>query len=508
MPPLGVPGFRQIASGPRLAHGKTVAVASLPDASPCPPTPGAISSAPGVSDDQAVTLDLLRRYDRPGPRYTSYPTAVEFHDGFDASSYGARLATASASDAPLSLYVHLPFCESRCAFCGCSVIVTRKRHVAEQYLEYLQREIAMVARALGGRRRLVQYHWGGGTPSYLTPEQMQALHAEVLRHFTIDAGAELALEVDPRVTSFAQLETLRALGFNRLSLGVQDFDADVQQAVSRIQGVDATRALVEHARDLGFSSINVDLIYGLPRQTIASFAQTVETVIGLQPDRVATYSFAHVPWIRAHQKLIDVEELPSADRKLQLFVDARARFLAAGYQPIGMDHFARPDDELARASAEGTLHRNFMGYTTRPAPDLIGVGVSAIGDVAGAFAQNTKKLSAYYRAIDDGRFPVERGYALDEDDAMRRHVIGALMCTLRLDTREVAARFGIDFEAYFAREREELAAGPMAHGFLDEQRGVLRVTPKGRLFVRNICMIFDRHLREKRAATPVFSRTV
>jgi len=475
--------------------------------SPLPaPVPSPVD---GSVEAETVALDLLRRYDRPGPRYTSYPTAVEFHDGFGADSYATHLAAAARRcDAPLSLYVHLPFCESRCAFCACSVIVTRKRHVAEQYLSYLFREIRMVAEALGGRRDVVQYHWGGGTPSYLSADQMRALHAEMRRHFSIDPAGELALEVDPRVTSGEQLETLRALGFNRLSLGVQDFDPNVQRAINRIQGVEATRRLIAHARRLGFASINVDLIYGLPRQDVDSFTRTIDTVIDMRPDRVAAYSFAHVPWIRAHQKLLDVEQLPSPDRKLQLFVAARARFIAAGYRPIGMDHFALPEDELARAAEAGTLHRNFMGYTTRPAPDMIGFGVSAIGDVAGAFAQNTKKLSTYYRALDALRLPVERGYVLDEDDVVRRHVVTELMCNLRLDTRATARRFDIDFDTYFALERRELAEGPMAHGFLQDDGGVLRVTPAGRLFVRNICMIFDRHLRERRGAAPVFSRTV
>lgn len=486
-------------------------MAAIPSADPLPllPLPGAIRLAPGEFDSQAVSLDLLRTYDRPGPRYTSYPTAVEFHDGFGPDAYAARLASAATqADAPLSLYVHLPFCESRCAFCGCSVIVTRKRHVADQYLAYLVREIRMVAQALRDRRHVVQYHWGGGTPSYLSPAQMRALHEEVRRHFAIDADGELAIEVDPRVTSFEHLETLRALGFNRLSLGVQDFDAGVQQAVNRIQGVEATRRLVAHARELGFASINVDVIYGLPRQTFDSFARTVDTVIGLRPDRVAAYSFAYVPWIRAHQKLLALDELPSADGKLQSFVEARSRFLAAGYHSIGMDHFALAGDELARAAESGTLHRNFMGYTTRPAPDMIGLGVSAIGDVADAFAQNTKTLSAYYRAIDAGGFPTARGYALDADDRLRRHVIAQLMCNLQLDVRAVATRFGVDVRSYFSLEWDQLIEGPMAHGLLRDEAGVLRVTPKGRLFVRNICMIFDRHLREKRGATPVFSRTV
>ena len=506
---LRLPDFRHFERGPCLAQRRGVPSVTQADVPSSLPAPGASSHAPGDLSAQDVTLELLRRYDRPGPRYTSYPTAVEFHEGFDAAAYGDRLgAAATRTDAPLSLYVHLPFCEARCAFCGCSVIVTKKRHVAEQYLGYLLREIRMVAGALQGRRHVVQYHWGGGTPSYLSPAQMRTLHAEVSRHFDVDPTGELALEVDPRVTTNEQLETLRALGFNRLSLGVQDFDPDVQQAVNRIQGVEQTRALVEYARGLGFGSINVDLIYGLPRQTVESFARTIDSVIELRPDRIAAYSFAHVPWIRAHQKLLKVEELPSADRKLQLFVEARTRFLAAGYRPIGMDHFALPDDELARAAEAGRLHRNFMGYTTRPAPDMIGFGVSAIGDVAGAFAQNTKKLSTYYAALDGGRFPIERGYALDDDDARRRYVVTQLMCNLQLDMRDVEHRFGIVFDEYFALERGELAEGPIAHGFLRQDGNWLRVTPAGRLFVRNICMIFDRHLRRKRAEAQVFSRTV
>lgn len=492
-----------------LAPGTLVAVASSPQDLTSPlPAPGA-TVAPGDFDNPAVTVDLLHRYDKPGPRYTSYPTAVEFHSGFGAADYDAHLSRAATNaDAPLSLYLHLPFCESRCAFCGCSVIVTRKRHVAAEYLTYLVRELRMVAERLGRRRHVVQYHWGGGTPSYLSPDQMRGLHAAVCDSFDIEASGERAIEVDPRVTSFEQLEVLRALGFSRLSLGVPDFDDDVQQAVNRVQGVAATRALIHHARQLGFASINVDLIYGLPKQTDASFARTIDTVIALRPDRIAAYSFAHVPWIRAHQKLLRVEDLPSADQKLRLFVDARQRLIDAGYVAIGMDHFALPGDDLARAAATGTLHRNFMGYTTRPAPDLVGLGVSAIGDVAGAFTQNTKKLSAYYRAIDEGRLPVERGYALDPDDQIRRHVIAQLMCAMVLDVHEVERRFGIDFDAYFARELQELADGPVRHGLLREHAGVLRVTPRGRALVRNICMTFDRHLREARAATPVFSRTV
>lgn len=462
-----------------------------------------------MTHDAAVTVDLLRRYDRPGPRYTSYPTAVEFHAGFDEAAYRARLAEAAgAIDRPLSLYLHLPFCEERCTFCGCMVIITKKREVAAKYLTYLKRELAMLGEALGGRRRVVQYHWGGGTPTYLAPEQMADLHETVTAHFDIDPAAEVAIEVDPRVTTAAQLALLRGMGFNRLSMGVQDFTPAVQAAVNRIQPVETTRALFDGARALGFGSINIDLIYGLPRQTRDSFAETVDTVIAMRPDRVAVYSFALVPWIRAHQKGLPMADLPGADLKLELFAEAMQRFLAAGYRQIGMDHFALPDDELARASAAGTLHRNFMGYTTRPAPDMVGAGVSAIGDVSGAFAQNVKSLAAYYAALDAGQFPVERGYRLDEDDHLRRFVIAELMCNFRVRHADVHTRFGVDFARYFAAEIEELARGPAADGFLDILPDGLEVTPRGRLFVRNVAMHFDRYLRKAPEEKPVFSRTI
>ena len=470
--------------------------------------PGAATAA-GRAAVKSIAVDLLRRYDRPGPRYTSYPTAVEFTERFTEADYRAHLAEAAARPhEPLSLYVHLPFCEERCSFCGCMVIITKKREVAARYLEYLAREVDMLAAALEGRRRVVQYHWGGGTPTYLNPAQIEALHATVARAFDVQPGAEVAIEVDPRVTSVDQLRLLRALGFNRLSLGVQDFTPEVQAAVNRIQPESLTRALYDEARRLGFESINVDLIYGLPLQTAESFGRAIETVIAMRPERVAAYSYAHVPWIRGNQKRIDVAQLPTGERKLDLFGEAMSRFLAAGYQQIGMDHFALPHDELARAAAARRLHRNFMGYTTRPAADMVGLGVSAIGDVAGAFAQSTKKLSTYYADLDAGRFPTERGYRLDEDDKIRRMVITELMCNFRLERAAVESRFGISLPHYFARELEELEAGPVADGLLVAGPDGLEVTPAGRLLVRNICMTFDRHLRARTMEKPVFSRTV
>ena len=456
-----------------------------------------------------LSVELLGRYDRPGPRYTSYPTAVEFHEGFDGDAYARHLARAAAdAGSPLSLYLHLPFCEERCTFCGCMVVITRKREIAARYLDYLQRELALVAVALGERRRVVQYHWGGGTPTYLSVDQIKALHAAVSQHFEILPDAEVAIEVDPRVTTLEQLETLRRLGFNRLSMGVQDFTPEVQAAVNRHQPEEVTRRLFEAARRLGFESINIDLIYGLPLQTGATFGRAVDAVVSMRPDRVAVYSYAHVPWIRAHQRRIPADTLPSGPQKLELFFGAMERFLAAGYLQIGMDHFACADDEIARAAVAGTLHRNFMGYTTRPAPDLVGVGLSAIGDVGGAFAQNVKKLSSYYTLLDEGRFATERGYALDEDDRIRRQVIAELMCNFQVERRGIEDRFGIRFAEYFAAEEAALAEQIAPDGLvrLDGER--ITVTAPGRLLVRNIAMVFDRHLRARATEQPVFSRTV
>jgi oxygen-independent coproporphyrinogen-3 oxidase len=452
----------------------------------------------------------LQQYDRPGPRYTSYPTAVEFNDSFDHAAYVGRLeAAAGATDEPLSLYVHLPFCEARCAYCGCAVVITQKREVAGRYLGYLEREIAQLAAMLRGRRRVVQLHWGGGTPTYLSVPQMRRLHDVIRRHFDLAPDGEQAIEIDPRVTSGEQLDALRALGFNRLSMGVQDFTPEVQEAIGRHQSEAETRRLYEHARRAGFDSINVDLIYGLPRQAVASFGRTLDAVVAMRPERVAVYSYAHVPWLRPHQKAIAAADLPGRELKFELFGAAVRTFLTAGYQPIGMDHFALPHDELAVAARDRRLHRNFMGYTTRPASDMLGVGVSAIGDVRGAFAQNIKKLPAYYAALDAGAFPIERGYILSHDDLVRRQVIADLMCNFHCASAAIEGRFGLAFESYFASELERLVApeGPVAHGFLRVDGEGLTVTAEGRLFVRNICMTFDRYL-PSHDSRPVFSRTI
>jgi oxygen-independent coproporphyrinogen III oxidase len=453
---------------------------------------------------------VLQQYDRPGPRYTSYPTAVEFSDRFDECAYRGRLqAAASATHEPLSLYVHLPFCEARCTYCGCMTIITRKREVAARYLEYLEREIAMLAAGLEGRTRVVQYHWGGGTPTYLSPAQIERLHASVARHFDIDPAGEIAIEVDPRVTTAEQLRVLHGLGFNRLSMGVQDFTPEVQAAIGRRQSAALTRDLYDAARAIGFRSINLDLIYGLPLQTPDTFSRTLSSVIAMRPDRIAVYSYAHVPWLRPHQKGINTADLPDRTTKFELIGSAIDAFGDAGYAAIGMDHFALPDDDLAIAARARRLHRNFMGYTTRRAGDMVGVGVSAIGDLQGAFAQNVKKLSTYYEALDAERFPIERGYALSADDLVRRHVITELMCNFYVDRAQTSRRFGIAFDTYFDRELSALSApgGPVDDGFLLATDRSLEVTDRGRLFVRNICMQFDTYL-PAHDGRPVFSRTI
>ena len=452
-----------------------------------------------------ITADLLARYDRPGPRYTSYPTAVEFHKAFGPADYQRHLtAAAGRTREPLAFYTHLPFCAHRCGFCGCHAIVSpHGRKVSEPYVQRLKRETEMVARLLKDRRVVTQYQWGGGTPTYLTPEQI----TDVLEHFAslfrFEPGAEIAVEVDPRVTTIAHLGAMSALGFNRLSAGVQDLDREVQEIIGRVQPLEQTAELVVGARKLGFAGgINLDLIYGLPGQRVESFADTARAVVALRADRVAIYSFAYVPWLKGHQRALPAERLPPPELKLELLMAARGVFLDAGYVGIGMDHFARPGDQLALALENGTLHRNFMGYTTRRAGDLVGLGVSAIGSVGGAYAQSHKKLSHYYAAVDRGQLPTERGYELSEDDRIRGEVILSLMCRFDVDLDRVAPR------PYFADALTKLQ--PLVDdGLVEIREGRITATPLGRMFIRNVAMCFDAHLpNAERRPAPTFSRTV
>ncbi len=451
-----------------------------------------------------INPELLARYDRPGPRYTSYPTAVDFHAGFGPADYAARLAAAAREGEPLAFYTHLPFCAHRCGFCGCHAIVSpHGKRVSDPYLRRLKQETEMVARLLKGRRRVTQYQWGGGTPTYFTPEQITDLFEHFASLFQFEPGAEIAVEVDPRVTTVAHLGALSAMGFNRLSAGVQDLDREVQEIIGRIQPLEQTADLVASARHLGFGGgINLDLIYGLPGQRVESFADTAKAVVALGADRVAIYSFAYVPWLKAHQRALPADRLPQREQKLELLMAARSVFLDAGYVGIGMDHFAKPGDELALALENGTLHRNFMGYTTRRAGDLIGLGVSAIGSLSGAFAQSHKKLSRYYAALDEGILPTERGYLLSEDDRIRGDVILSLMCRFEVDLDHIAPR------AYFADSLRQLQ--PLVEdGLVEVDQGRVRATAPGRLFIRNVAMCFDAHLAQAQPRpSPTFSRTV
>lgn len=456
-----------------------------------------------------VTAELLARYDRSGPRYTSYPTAVEFHTGVDTEVYAHHLALADrdAREA-LSVYVHLPFCEHRCLFCGCNVIVSPDKTRALPYLNLLKREARLLAERLPHRRGLAQLHLGGGTPTYYDPDQLCDLVSDLFSLFPRRADAEVAIEVDPRVTTDEHIEKLAALGFNRLSLGLQDLDPKVQAAIGRAEPREQLEGLIRCARRNGYGGINIDLIYGLPYQEPESFARTVDVVMEMGADRTAVYSFAYVPDLHGHMKKLPADALPGREKKFELFAAARERFLSAGYEQIGMDHFAKPGDELARARRQGRLKRNFQGYCVVPADTVAGLGISAIGDVSGGYFQNTKKLSTYTRAVEEGCLPVERGVLLSEDDRLRRYVINQLMCNFGVDIADVEDRFAISFAETFAEDLD-LLAEHQRQGMVDIGPKRIEATALGRLFVRNLAMCFDAYLRRPRNSTKrVFSRTV
>jgi oxygen-independent coproporphyrinogen-3 oxidase len=459
--------------------------------------------------EQAVPAELLARYDSVGPRYTSYPTAVDFHSGYGDAEYRKSLAAANQlGAAPLSVYTHIPFCVERCWFCGCHTFATPRHEVVGPYLAHLEIEMARVCRLLPDRRKVAQYHLGGGTPTYLAPEELVHLVTAFQRHFQFLPDAERAIEVDPRVTTAAHVEALASVGFNRISMGVQDFDPDVQQAIGRVQPDAATANLVTCARGNGFAGVNLDLIYGLPRQTKASFARTVAQAIALGPDRVAVYSFAYLPNQRGHQRQIAAPAMPGRDEKFALLAIAREGFLTAGYQAIGMDHFALPTDELAVAQRQSRLQRNFMGYTVMAGADMIGFGVSAIGDVRGALVQDEKKLVHYYRMLDQGQLPVARGYQRTPDDEIRREVIHNLMCNFIVDRKTIEAKHGIVFGEYLRDSLAKLAPF-VADGMCQIDDASVRAIGLGQVFVRNLAMCFDAHLATKLSAKdPVFSRTV
>ncbi|PLC53644.1 oxygen-independent coproporphyrinogen III oxidase [Pollutimonas nitritireducens] len=452
--------------------------------------------------DIEISEALIRRFDSSGPRYTSYPTADRFKPDFAEPSYIRYLAERATSDSnpPLSVYVHLPFCESLCYFCGCNKIITQDHSRAAEYLRYLDKEIALTARHLGPDRKTMQLHLGGGTPTFLSAAELTQLMDSLRGNFDMAPDAELGVEIDPRTVSEATLSMLAGLGFNRTSFGVQDFDPAVQAAVNRIQPLEMVEKALLASRDAGFQSVNVDLIYGLPKQSLASFNRTLDQVIRLSPDRIALYNYAHLPSRFKAQRLIIASDLPTAEERLQIFLMSTRRLLEAGYIYIGLDHFAKPEDELNKARLDGSLHRNFQGYTTRAECDLVGLGVSAIGKVGNSYSQSVRTLNAYYQYLDQGRLPTEKGYDLTPDDVLRRQIIMTLMCSMPLDFCAINVQHGIDFIDYFAPELARVQQYEEAGLMHTDEKGIT-ITPKGRLFVRAIGMVFDKFMGQPTVST-------
>lgn len=458
--------------------------------------------------DQSIKFDLelINRYDKSGPRYTSYPTALELHEGFGDSEYRRHIEKSNAAGGPLSLYVHIPFCDTVCFYCACNKIITKNRAHAVPYLESLYQEIAMQGALFDNNRQVNQLHWGGGTPTFLSYEQMKKLMDTTRQHFNLrhDDKGEYSIEVDPRETNDQTIAQLRELGFNRISLGLQDFDPAVQKAVNRLQSKEQTFAVLEAARKEGFRSTNIDLIYGLPLQTEQTFAQTLDQVLEYTPDRFSIFNYAHMPSRFKTQRQIVDAELPTAAVKLEILQMVGKKLSDAGYVYIGMDHFARPDDELAIAQREGKLYRNFQGYSTHSDCDLVGLGATSIGRVGDAYVQNFKELDEYNSCISAGKLPVFRGVDLDEDDKLRREVITQLICHFELRFNQIETKFNINFAEYFAEELNNLHI-MQTDGLLDLSSTGIQVLPAGRLLIRNICMVFDKYLARKQQQ---FSRVI
>jgi oxygen-independent coproporphyrinogen-3 oxidase len=450
---------------------------------------------------EPISEELLRRFDVSGPRYTSYPTADRFVEAFTAEDYGQALKLRSSGamgrGQPLSLYVHIPFCESLCYYCACNKIITKHHDRATAYLRYLSREVDLHTAQLGVGQTITQLHLGGGTPTFLSDEELRELMGMLRRNFTFAPGGEYAIEVDPRTIDAKRLDTLAELGFNRLSFGVQDFDPAVQKAVHRVQPAEQVFSLVEAARQRGFDSINVDLIYGLPQQSPESFDRTLAQVIELRPERIALYAYAHLPERFKPQRRIATVELPSGAAKVAMLSRSLAAFIGAGYVYVGMDHFALPTDPLAVAKRQGRLHRNFQGYSTQPDCDLIGLGVSSIGRIGATYSQNAKTLEEYYDHLDQGHFPVVRGLALSRDDLIRRAVIMALMCQGQLSFESIELAYLVEFKSYFAAEMESLQL-LVDKGLATVDDSGIQVTAMGWFFVRAVAMVFDRYLQSDR----------
>ena len=464
-----------------------------------------------------VPKELLERYATSAPRYTSYPTAVDWETdpgkAFDPADYPARLAAAADArpDDALSLYTHVPYCAELCLFCGCNVQISRSDERRERYLGAVEAELARLEETGIGRREVQQFHWGGGTPTSLSPSQLERLFSAITSRFDLAAGAEVSIEVDPRVTTLEQVDVLANLGFNRISMGIQDFDPEVQKAIKRVQSEELTRGVIDRARAKGMGSVNVDLIYGLPHQTRAGFADTVERVLDIRPERVALFHYAHVPWMKSHQSAMDVDAMPGAAEKLDIFSDAIAAFDAAGYVYLGLDHFALPDDELSLAAKEGTLHRNFMGYTTQRGREMVSLGVSSIGEIDGVYVQNIANEPEYVTLAHERGFATYRGHDMSAEDELRRDVILELMCNGRIGRPAIEERHGIDFGETFALELEGLEP-LVADGLLTVSSQELRLTAIGQILMRNVAAVFDRYMRERKArgqsGSGTFSKTL
>lgn len=457
----------------------------------------------------AISPAILDKYNQPGPRYTSYPTAPEWDDDFGPEDLRRAFAEANAKaqPAPLSLYFHLPFCQSLCLFCGCNVVISKKHEVAIPYLEHLKREIDGVSARVDRSRQVEQLHWGGGTPTYLSTEQIEDLYGYIKERFTFAPDAEIGIEIDPRATTEEQCRELRRLGFNRLSMGIQDFNPLVQQTIHRVQPYEMTKRLFDYCRELGFESINIDLIYGLPHQTVESFSETVDKIIEMRPDRIAVFSYAHVPWMKKQQGSF-ARHLPQGLEKFRIFSTAIVKLTEAGYRYIGMDHFAKPDDELCRAQDDRTLHRNFQGYTTKAGCDLYGMGVSSISGLEDVYAQNQRELPRYYEAVDGDHWPTMRGVRVSAEDKLRRSVINRILCHGLVVKAEVEREFGISFDEHFAaelRRLRKLEADQLVRLKPDQ----IEVAGLGWIFIRNVAMAFDAYLNKPEPQKQqVFSKTL
>ena len=453
--------------------------------------------------------ELMNKYDRPGPRYTSYPTAPLFSKEYNHDKYKEEIIRTNRPDntTNLSLYIHIPFCDTLCYFCGCTTVITKNRGRVKEYINYLKKEIDLLSSYISPKRKVVQMHWGGGTPTYLTPPEISDLTSYFRKKFNFSNDAEVSAEIDPRELSFEHMQALRQNGFNRVSMGVQDYNEDVLAAINRAQGEKITRQAIEWTRTLGFTSLNLDLVYGLPLQTIETFEKTIDHIIDVSPERIAVYNFAYVPWMKPHQKLIKQEELPSPAEKLKILLMTIRKFTDAGYVYIGMDHFAKANDELTISQMNKSLHRNFQGYSTKAGCDLLGIGMSSISHFTNNYAQNTKTLTEYYAAIDASNFATEVGYHMSADDELRKHIIMRLMCDLALDIIDVEKKFNIKFNDYFKDAITHLQSF-IEDGLMEKSENTLKITLQGRLFLRNIAMCFDAYISKVSKEKQIFSRTV